>query len=335
MMIIKTTDDVRPSERIEYWTDLISRNVNPMRIEPVGRYPLRGEVRTQTIGDLAVAKIAVAGIQALHTRAQVARTRSHVYVACVTLDGAARINRRGEDVELQKGDIFITDSRHEFALDFERPGRRLQVSMPTAWLDSRVATPELLSGMVLRNIPLGRLWASHLATGFTIASDFPASAATLFARHSVELLVQALEEVHCHQPTRSEAASAALYLRACHLISVRFGEPHLTPGQIARQLGVSTRTLARRFTAHNDSVMRRVINERVEQAAKLLSAPEAAHKSITEIAFACGFNDASHFGRTFAARKQMTASQWRRQNHRDVPSAVEVQRRLVGIRYET
>src|SRR4051794_4548636 len=36
------------------------------------------------------------------------------------------------------------------------------------------------------------------------------------------------------------------------------------------------------------------------RAARLLSAPEAADRSITDIAFACGFNDSSHFGRVFA-----------------------------------
>jgi AraC-like DNA-binding protein len=310
-MIVMTTDGVRPSERVEYWADLISRNVTPMRMEPVGGRPLHGQVRAQTIGDLTVAEITVAGIHALHTRAQVAHTRGHLYAACVQLEGEARIDRHGEQIELQKGDVFITDSRHEYTLDLERPGRRLAISLPTRWLESRVARPELLSGTVLRDHPLGRLWASHLATGFTIASDFSPSAATLFARHSIELLVQSLEEAHCSKPTPSEAARAAMFLHACHLIGLKFGNPNLAPDKIARELGVSTRTLTRIFGAHNETIMRRVFDERVRQAAKLLIAPEAAHRSVTEIAFACGFNDLSHFGRVFAAGMHMTPPQWR------------------------
>ena len=313
-MIVVSTEDVRPSERVEYWTDLISRNVNPMRIEPVGQCPLSGQVRAQTIGNLTVAETTVGEIRALHTRAEVARTRSHVYAACVNLDGEARINRRGEQIDLQKGDIFITDSRHEFALDFERPGRRLQILLPTSWLDNRVTRPELLSGIVLRDLSLGRLWASHLATGFTIASTFSPAAATLFVRHSVELLTQALEENHSSQPAPSEAARAAIYLHACHMIALRCGDPELGPDKIARELGLSTRSLIRLFAERNQTVMRRIFNERIRQAAKLLSAPGAAHRSITEIAFACGFNDASHFGRTFAAEMHMTPSQWRRRS---------------------
>lgn len=104
-----------------------------------------------------------------------------------------------------------------------------------------------------------------------------------------------------------------MYLRACRLIALKFGDPNLAPDRIARELGVSTRTLARIFAMHNETVMHRVFDERVRQAAKLLSAPEAAHRSVTEIAFACGFKDSSHFGRVFAAQVQMTPSQWRRQ----------------------
>ena len=59
--------------------------------------------------------------------------------------------------------------------------------------------------------------------------------------------------------------------------------------------------------------MARLWEERVNCAARLLSAPAAADRSITDIAFACGFNDSSHFGRVFAARKGMAPSRWRKQ----------------------
>jgi AraC family L-rhamnose operon transcriptional activator RhaR len=51
----------------------------------------------------------------------------------------------------------------------------------------------------------------------------------------------------------------------------------------------------------------------VSRAARLLSAPEAADRSITDIAFACGFNDSSHFGRVFASQMGMAPSRWRKQ----------------------
>jgi transcriptional regulator GlxA family with amidase domain len=46
----------------------------------------------------------------------------------------------------------------------------------------------------------------------------------------------------------------------------------------------------------------RVYDQRVARAAGLLAKAGAAHPSVTEVASACGFNDASHFGRAFVAR---------------------------------
>jgi AraC-like DNA-binding protein len=311
-MIAMTTDSVRPSERAEFWADLVSRHVTPMCIEPAGTQPLRGEIQAQVIGGLGVAQVSGRGVHASHTRAQIARTRGHLWAACMHLEGEARIGRGGEQIALQRGDVFMTDSRHEFTLDLERPWRHLLITLPIQWIDSRVARPELLSGAVLRDRPLARLWASHLVSGFALSGELSPTAARLFARQSLDLLAQLLEEADCDHPTPSDAGHAAIFLSARHVIALKFGDPSLTPVQIAQDLNVSTRTLARIFAANNETVMRRLFDERVRQAAKLLTAPEAVHRSVTEIAFACGFNDASHFGRVFAAKMRMTPSEWRR-----------------------
>ena len=78
------------------------------------------------------------------------------------------------------------DSRHEFELELERPWRHLLVTLPTSWLDARIARPERLSGLVLSDHPLARLWASHLVSGFALCADLSPDAAILFGRYSVD-----------------------------------------------------------------------------------------------------------------------------------------------------
>jgi AraC-like DNA-binding protein len=311
-MISLTTDGVRPRERAEYWADVVTRHVTPMRMEPSGTSPLRGEVRAQIIGTVTVAEVSGEGIHASHTRTEVARTSGHRYAACVNLDGNARIKRRGEELELHHGDVFITDSRHEFTLDLGSPWRHLVLSMPTEWIDSRLPSSETIGGIVVRDHPLMRLWATYLANGYSMAGEFTPPAAALFARHAIELLAQGLEELRYDRTTPSDAWHAAKFLQAGQVIALRFGESNLSPEDIARDLRISTRSLSRIFAAHNQTVMQRVFDERVRQAKKLLAAPESAHRSITQIAFSCGFNDSSHFGRVFMQRTQMTPSEWRR-----------------------
>jgi AraC-like DNA-binding protein len=282
-----------------------------MRLEAAGQHPFRGEILARAVSGLAVVMISGQGVYGSHGRVEVARTDTPLHLACVHLGGETRLIRRDGEVSLQRGDAFIVDSRRRFALGLEQPWRHLVVAFPAHWLDGRLARPELASGAVLRDQPLAHLWARHLADNYTLADVLSPDAEALFARHSIELLAQALNERRDALPIPSEAARAALFLRACRLISLQFGDPTLTPDRIAAKLHVSTRTLNRIFAERNETVMRRVYDERIRQAAKLLTDEGAAHRSVTEIAFACGFNDGSHFGRVFARRMQISPSGWR------------------------
>ena len=47
-----------------------------------------------------------------------------------------------------------------------------------------------------------------------------------------------------------------MFLGACQVIALKFGDPNLTPGRIAQDMNVSTRTLARVFAVKNETIMR-------------------------------------------------------------------------------
>jgi AraC family transcriptional activator of tynA and feaB len=134
----------------------------------------------------------------------------------------------------------------------------------------------------------------------------------MFAAHSVELLALALGERPSSEPLPAQALREAVFVRAERLIALRFAESALTPDRLAGSLGLSTRLLQKIFAERGTTVMERVWDRRVNQAAKLLAMPDASHRSITEIAFACGFNDSAHFSRAFAARVGASPTQWRR-----------------------
>jgi AraC family transcriptional regulator, positive regulator of tynA and feaB len=310
MMASVTTDDVPARERAAFWEDLVSRHVTPIHIGQVGGCGLRGEIEARPLGEVAIAAVAGVGIRAEHTRGHVGRAATHFHAACVILDGHMRFTRHGDTLALQPGDIFITDSRREFALDLERPWRHLVFALPCDWLDSRVARPASIAGVVVRGRALARLWATQLQAGFVAAPHLTPGAAALVARQSLELLAELLNERGADRPA-PVTAHGAVFASACHVITLTCSNPHVTPATIARAIGVSTRTLARAFAERNESVMRRVYGERLQRAADLLASPESRHRTITDIAFACGFNDVSHFGRLFSASCQMTPSQWR------------------------
>jgi AraC family transcriptional regulator, positive regulator of tynA and feaB len=317
-MALITTDSVPARDRAAFMSDLVSRQLMDTHVRQVTDGPINGKVRGEMISELPVAEFSGVNMRALRTRTHIARSPFPFYFACVHIAGALSIRSCEQSVTLSLGDIYIGDSLREFEVDVERPFRHLVIRMPKTWLDARVTRPDLIPGTVLRHEdPLSRLFASYLLHGLETAAELSAAAAAMFAAHAVELLAQALGERPSGENLPQEALRAALYVRACRLIALRFAEPGLAPGQIARTIGVSLRLLQRVFTERGETVMGRVWEERANQAAKLLASPVALHRSITEIAFTCGFNDSAHFTRAFAARMSVTPSQWRKWMHEE------------------
>jgi AraC-like DNA-binding protein len=321
-MQVITTEGVQPGERFEVWRDIVARTLR-FRMEPlvpVDHAP-GAETRFAAIGGVPLVTFEKGfTIRYSRTRAEIARSQAPYYFVQLQLAGLCQLLRGEEQFSLSVGDGVILDPLRDFEMTFPVPDkarrRVLVVGFPKEAMTTRMPRLASLHGAVLRrNMPLARLLAGYLLNGFDVADDLTPEAAALFAEHAVELLTQSLRESWAEVPQPSEARREALFVRACRLVNLRHGDPRLAPEPLARELGVSTRLLHRIFAEHGETVMKRVFVERLNRAENLLSAPEAAHRTVTDIAFSCGFNDSSHFGRVFAAHKSMTPTEWRRRGN--------------------
>ena len=119
-------------------------------------------------------------------------------------------------------------------------------------------------------------------------------------------LIEAAFGEHTPQPVDD-----ALLSRLLSAIDEDLQDPCLGPGRLAERLGISVsyvHALARRS---GQSVMSTIIARRLDACREALRDPTWARRSITDIAFAWGFQDASHFSRRFHARFGQTPSAWR------------------------
>lgn len=316
-MAVITTEGVPPHERFEFWRATVARIGLLFRMEPV-KHVAWAEARLNTIGSLAIMKFdgSVAARYA-RTRVEISRSQAPRYFVQLQLREECLLNNGKEHSRLGIGDGFAADPLREFDMKFATPEsarrRVLVAAFPKEAVAGRLARPDLLHGAVLRQSrPLTRLLTSYLLNGLEIADEVTPEGAALFEDHAAELLAQTLRESWAGAVQPSEAWREATFVHACRLIRLRCGVQGLTPEPLARELGISTRLLQRIFAERGEAVMKRIFTERIARAAQLLRAPEAAHRTVTDIAFSCGFNDGSHFGRVFAAHLSMTPTEWRR-----------------------
>jgi AraC family transcriptional regulator, positive regulator of tynA and feaB len=313
-MELLTTDAVGPRERFAYWREVVSQHFVHLRADQVVRGLFHGEISAKNLGGVSVSQVTSGRQRVLRTAADIARSPVPLYFMNIQVAGVGSFRQGAVERSTSCGDIFFIDPLREFELGCERPFRHVSLKLPREWIDARLARREWIQGAVIPAAhPLARLLRHYVATAFDIADSLPPAAAAMMAEHVVDLVAQALRDGHPVDVRSSQARRTAVFVRACHTIALRFADPELTTKDIASDAGVSARFLQLVFAEQETSVSRQIFDERIRHAAKLLSDPQATHRTVTDIAFACGFNDSSHFGRVFSARMAMTPSQWRKQ----------------------
>jgi transcriptional regulator GlxA family with amidase domain len=131
--------------------------------------------------------------------------------------------------------------------------------------------------------------------------------------HLCQLVALALGPSPDARELGREAYRSARLRQALSYIEQHLADGDLSADQVAGHLSMSTRSLQRLFEMTGTSFARWTQQRRVEECRRLLVAPNSEHRSVADIAFACGFNDMSAFYRAFRAHFDLTPQEVRQQ----------------------
>lgn len=106
----------------------------------------------------------------------------------------------------------------------------------------------------------------------------------------------------------------AMFLQVRRYIRNNLGSQHLTAIRIASECGLSERYLHELFHATGQTVSQFLWKERLQRSRAMLNDPSRRHRSITEIAFGCGFSDSGHFSNSFRKAFGISPRDFRKQS---------------------
>jgi AraC-like DNA-binding protein len=314
-LVRRTFGDLPPRERVEAYRQMLNTGVGRFDVAAPGE-TFDFSATAFALPGLGVAQIESSAVRVSRVRGMAADT-SRDLILSVVQDGVASLETRGRDVTVRGGGAWLA-LIHE-PLVMQRTNARLtNYTLRSSDLAPAVSDLDsaLMSAIPLDAEPI-RLLIGY--TDLLFGEGVPATEElrSLAVRHIQDLVALALGATRdAAEIAKGRGLRAArrleLYARAERFIALRLDDPDLVPGEIAARLGVSHRLLQKIFAERGRTVMSRIWEERVNRAARLLAAPQTADRSVTDIAFACGFKDSSHFGRVFAARKGATPARWRK-----------------------
>ncbi|WP_346894366.1 helix-turn-helix domain-containing protein [uncultured Roseibium sp.] len=299
-----STDTVVAKDRLSYWVDLVCDTFVQLDCDaPDNGASFRGEIACGRLATLTLSQVTATPQWVRRTPTKIARASEDYFLVSLQSAGRGVVIQDGRSAELKPGDFALYDSTRPYELVFDGEFRQFVMQLPGSVLRSRMQNTETLTARTVD----GRRGAGHLVNSMinSLVRDMeslePASL-TAVAESMENILVaglSTLEGAHAPQPSGLTAFHRD-QIKA--YVSTHLRDPNLSVGAIAQALKISASTLHRAFSGEAVSLNSWIWGQRLDAARRDMSDPAIARRSISEIAFSWGFNDAAHFSRAFRAR---------------------------------
>src|SRR5258705_613096 len=215
--------------------------------------------------------------------------------------GQSALTQNDQAVRLAVGDVALVDAT--------RPVTYSTNSRSVQWLSLRLPRKSVVShlGFELQG-GLGRQGtrAGRLLFDLVGDADKDDGSASFLADSYMQLAVYDRVGVLFapSDPWPVSSHAATLFSRVRSIIREGFTDPDFGPGEVAAKAGISLRYLQKLFTQHGSTCSEFIYSLRLEHAAQFLHrrALLATSQSLSEIGYACGFSDYTHFARKFRYR---------------------------------
>ncbi|MFN3351879.1 helix-turn-helix domain-containing protein [Pseudorhodoplanes sp.] len=308
-----STDAVEARDRLTYWVEAVCNTYVQLDCDtPHRERAFCGTIEANQLATLGLSRVTSTAQHVRRTPAKIARATEDYFLVSIQTRGHGKIVQDGRMADLAPGDFALYDSTRPYELIFDGAFQQHVLQLPGAVLRSRLRDTQTLTARKV----CGDRGAGHLMIGMieTLAADIDtleAGSVAAIAESVENILVAGL----CSLPGAADPVASQLtcyhrdQIKAYALQRLR--DPHLSVSAIAAHLRLSPSTIYRAFAAEPVSLNTWIWNQRLDGAKRDICDPALAGRTITEIAFGWGFNDAAHFSRIFRARFGCSARELR------------------------
>jgi AraC-like DNA-binding protein len=304
-----STTDVPARQQFAYWREAVCEAVMNVATEAAADEDFSGNIACADFSGLRFATFRSSPHRIVRQPSHIGRSNNAHFLISLQRSGIGRMQQANQSCELKAGDIGIVDGARPFSVLFPQTVDRAVAVIPSAMLDHRAPW--------LRDHPIARMRHDpelHPMLRMTIERlAGPACQSIGEAELLADNLCNLVALLTAHNVSDQNAVRERLpdIERMNAFIKRHLSDPDLSPQTLAKYLNVSVRTVHNRFEAAETSFGRAVLDLRLDEAQRALSDPRQAQFSVTQIAYRIGFNDLSHFSKTFRAKFRIPPGRYR------------------------
>lgn len=308
-----TTNDLPERDQFSYWREVLCEAyiaLNPVRPASAGTFA--GHVTAHPLSSINVTTISSGRQKIYRGRAEISRMPTEVYFLNLQLRGQCCMQQGGRATLLNPGEFSIVDSTEPYLNDYCSDGwEQYSFRIPRHLLRPLLRNPDKATATIVAdNGGVGTVAIDLLKSIVRNVEGLSLTGTTL-GNSMVELVAMSLGATQAAQEMARGSARQALCASLVNHVGANVADPELAPAKVAAHFGISVRYLHKVLEEGGRSFGRLVLEQRLERCARDFVTRKADAETVTEIALRWGFNDLSHFSRTFRQRFGKTPREYR------------------------
>ncbi|MDB5611597.1 MAG: transcriptional regulator [Bradyrhizobium sp.] len=305
-----TSESYSEGDRIEAWQDVLGGF--GLRSSPMSA--LHGEYATA----LSRASLDGVGLMRFAAGPQVFSPlprRADLPIVLMPTEDGAVLKAAGSQQSVPAGRIIMLPRQSGWQVAFQRDMRAIVLSVTAESFGGRkIGLPDCRDASIVSSGGLAEVLRRTLeATSEALETLSPEAWNTIRLSLAEMLLTLSRQKLSSAIEAIGIGTQAALLHRIYEAIERKLGDPDITPARIAQMEGISERYLQKLFETTGDSFTHYLRERRLQRCWADLANPAEAHRSVSDIAFGCGFSDAAHFSRSFRDRFGLSPTAFRQQ----------------------
>jgi AraC-like DNA-binding protein len=299
-----STTGIQISDRHDFWEAGARLLFGALTLEELSSDPFDGNFSYTSIGDLVFCRISAASPHRVSRTQAVAAGDDRPFLkAVLQTRGRSVISQSGRTAALYSGDWTVYDAGQPYSVSLSAGGEFSLLLVPRSKVISRSVD---LRRLVLRRFPADRGFGKLI---WNLVGNTVDQIPVLPHRSSFDLgeIVAQMTRLALFDSLAAEDDDAgvplnsrdALRERVKFYISAHLADPELSIDKLAAVARCSKRYLHMIFRPENRSISDYIVQARLARCREDLLDPRLGRRSITEIAYAWGFNSSTHFSRCF------------------------------------
>lgn len=308
-----TTSTVTARDRVAFWVDMICSTYVRLDCDPAPDGAFTGSIDHHRLPGLDLSVVRSGAQSVLRTARTIARDPEDYYLVALQTQGTGGVEQDGRQALMSPGDVVIYDSTRPYTLHFDGAFEEVVMKVRGDALRTVVRDAPRLTALRVpgEGVACRLLGQTMLALRRDLAGLTPAVAATV-GDAMLSLVAASLQALPAVRPVEASALRVYHVERIKRFIDEHLQDPTLTIENVAGRLGLSVAHVHRLFAEEPLSPSQYLWRKRLERCSRDLHDPRSAGRTVSEIAFSWGFNDAAHFSRAFRDRFGCPPREWRR-----------------------